>query len=290
MEEQVTLETEKKKLGILPKIFIAITIVLILLACYMFLLEPKLLITREYAVVNESIPDSFNGFKIVQFSDIHFGRTTNEKEVQKVVQEINLQKPDLLVFTGDLFDSYINLSEDNVEFLKTELAKTTATIGKYAIFGDSDYLNISLYEEIMKEAGFTILTNQNIPIYYEGTTPIYLSGIPTISQGNQDLTKAFVKENDEKAYQILLMHEPVLFQEVKSKSQLVLAGHSLGGLIHIPFVGGVFKKENTGEYDQGMYTGGSSVMYVSNGIGTEDLSVRFLNIPSISLYRLYNYE
>ena len=156
-------------------------------------------------------------------------------------------------------------------------------------FGDSDYLNISLYEEIMKEAGFTILTNQNIPIYYEGTTPIYLSGIPTISQGNQDLTKAFVKENDEKAYQILLMHEPVLFQEVKSKSQLVLAGHSLGGLIHIPFVGGVFKKENIGEYDQGMYTSGSSVMYVSNGIGTEDLSVRFLNIPSINLYRLYNY-
>ena len=51
----------------------------------MFLLEPKLLITREYAVVNESIPDSFNGFKIVQFSDIHFGRTTNEKEVQKLI-------------------------------------------------------------------------------------------------------------------------------------------------------------------------------------------------------------
>ena len=70
---------------------------------------------------------------------------------------------------------------------------------------------------------------------------------------------------------------------------MVLAGHSLGGLIRIPFVGGVFKKENIGEYDQGMYTSGSSVMYVSNGIGTEDLSVRFLNIPSINLYRLYNY-
>lgn len=288
MEEQ--LDLEKKKLGIIPKIFIAIVIFCLLLACYMLFLEPKLLVTHEYAVVHESIPDSFNGFKIVQFSDIHFGRTTNEKEVAKVVEEINLQKPGLLVFTGDLFDSYINLSEGNVQFLKSELAKTTATLGKYAIRGDSDYLNIALYEEIMKEAGFIILDNQNIPIYYKGTTPIYLSGIPTISEGNQDLTKAFAKELEGNYYQILLMHEPILFQEVKSKSQLVLAGHSLGGLIHLPFMGGVFKKENTEDYERGKYLSGSSVMYVSNGIGTEDLSVRFLNVPSISLYRLYNYE
>ena len=288
MEEQ--LDLEKKKLGIIPKIFIAIVIFCLLLACYMLFLEPKLLVTHEYAVVHESIPDSFNGFKIVQFSDIHFGRTTNEKEVAKVVEEINLQKPDLLVFTGDLFDSYINLSEGNVQFLKSELAKTSATLGKYAIRGDSDYLNIALYEEIMKEAGFIILDNQNIPIYYKGTTPIYLSGIPTISEGNQDLTKAFAKELEGSYYQILLMHEPILFQEVKSKSQLVLAGHSLGGLIHLPFMGGVFKKENVEDYERGKYLDGSSVMYVSNGIGTEDLSVRFLNVPSISLYRLYNYE
>lgn len=289
MEEEVTI-TEKKKLGFFTKFLLILILLIICLISYMHFIEPKILITEEIAIINPSLPDSFNGFKIVQFSDIHFGRTTNEKEIEKVVEEINLAKPDILVFTGDLFDSYINLSEENIAFLKEELSKTTATIGKYAIKGDSDYLNIEKFEEIMQEAGFTILENQNIPIYYQGTTPIYLSGIPSVTQGNQDLTKAFIKESDSKFYQILLTHEPILFQEVTNQANLILAGHSLGGLIRIPFLGGLIEKENVGNYEYGKYESGSATMYVSNGIGTENLSFRFLNIPSITLYRLYNYE
>ena len=289
MEEEVTI-TEKKKLGFLTKFLLILILLIICLISYMHFIEPKILITEEIAIINPSLPDSFNGFKIVQFSDIHFGRTTNEKEIEKVVEEINLAKPDILVFTGDLFDSYINLSEENITFLKEELSKTTATIGKYAIKGDSDYLNIEKFEEIMQAAGFTILENQNIPIYYQGTTPIYLSGIPSVTQGNQDLTKAFIKESDGKFYQILLTHEPILFQEVTNQANLILAGHSLGGLIRIPFLCGLIEKENVGNYEYGKYESGSATMYVSNGIGTENLSFRFLNIPSITLYRLYNYE
>ncbi len=288
MEEKA--QEEKKKLGVLPKIGIFILIVIILLTCYMFFIEPKLLTTKEYAVINTSIPDSFNGFKIVQFSDIHFGRTTNEKEVEKVVEEINKNKPDILAFTGDLFDAYINLSEENVSFLKEALKKTSASIGKYAIKGDSDYLNIKLYEEIMTEAGFTILENKNIPIYYEGTTPIYLSGISSISRNTPDYTLAFQTETENEYYQILLTHEPIIFTNVQNEANLVLAGHSLGGLINIPYYGGLIKKENVGDYTRGMFTSNKSTMYVSNGIGTENISIRFLNMPSISLYRLYNYE
>ena len=288
MEENIVVK-EKKKLNIFIKIFIVLITFILLLFCYMYFIENKLLITNEFAVVNSNIPSSFNGFKIVQFSDIHFGRTTNEKEVTKVVETINLNKPDILVFTGDLFDSYINLSDENIEFLKSELSKTTATIGKYAIKGDSDYLNINKYEEIMTEAGFTILNNQNIPIYYKDSTPIFISGIPSASHNEQDISKAFEKGLDGNYYQIMLIHEPILFQDVKGQANLVLAGHTLGGLINIPFIGGIIKKENTSKYIVGKYESGDSTLYVSNGIGTENISLRFHNIPSISLYRIYNY-
>lgn len=290
MEEEVVIQEEKKKLGFLAKFLLLLVGLILILFSYMYFLEPKIIVTHEVAIIHSSLPDSFNGFKIVQFSDIHFGRTTNENEVKTVVQEINLSKPDLLVFTGDLFDSYINLSDDNVNFLKEELSKTTATIGKYAIRGDSDYLYTDKYEEIMQAAGFTILDNVNVPIYYKDTTPIFLSGIPSITQGAQDLTKAFAKETEGNFYQILLTHEPIIWKQVQSKTNLVLAGHSLGGLVRIPFIGGLIKKDNVGDYEVGKFENGDSLLYVSNGIGTENLSLRFFNTPSITLYRLYNYE
>jgi len=285
MEEDISLEN-KKKIGIIPKIIIFILIISIFIYCYMRFLEPTFLIVKEEAVISELIPESFNGFKIVQFSDIHFGRTTNEQELEKVINHILELKTDILVFTGDLFDDYITLSNNNKQFLKDTLKKTSARLGKYAILGDEDYLDISLYEEIMKEAGFKILDNENIPIYYEGNTPIYLSGIPSISKKEQDLSKAFLKENG--GYQILLMHEPILFDDVKNDANLVLAGHSLGGLVRLPYLDGLFHLENTGNYQTGKYTLGNSTMYVSSGIGTQNISLRFFNPPSITLYRLYN--
>lgn len=284
-------EEEKQfKLKLLPKIGIFLIILICLLISYMFYVEPKLLTTKEYPIINEKIPDSFNGFKIVQFSDLHFGRSTNENEVKKVVAAINENKPDIVVFTGDLFDAYINLSNENVDFLKEILKQTEAKIGKYAIRGDSDYLNIKLFEEIMTEAGFTLLENQNVPIFYEGTTPIYISGISSVSKKDAEYEKALQKEMEGSFYQILLTHEPIVWSNVQSSTDFVLAGHSLGGLINIPFMGGIVQKENTGDYIKGFYKGKNSTLYVSNGIGTENISFRFNNIPSITLFRLYNYE
>lgn len=288
--EEVNLKEEKKGHKILFKIFLFLVFFIVILFCYMHFWEPKTIITHEYAVVNEALPESFNGFKIAHFSDIHFGRTTNEDEVEKVVFLVNEMKPDIIVFTGDLFDNYITLSNDNKEFLKSTLANMSATIGKYAVKGDSDYIDEGAFQEIMEGAGFTILENTNIPIFYEGKTPIYLSGISSITKNSPDYTNAFQKELEGSFYQILLCHEPIIFNNVASNTNLVLSGHSLGGLLRIPFLGGLMKKDNVGEYELGEYTTDSSNLFVSNGIGTENVSFRFLNYPSINLYRLYNYE
>ena len=288
--KEVELKEEKKGHRLIFKILIFLLAFVGLLFCYMYFFEPKTIITQEYAIVNDELPDSFNGFKIAHFSDIHFGRTTNEDEVTKVVSLINEMKPDIIVFTGDLFDNYITLSSENKEFLKSTLSNLSATIGKYAVTGDSDSIDEAAFKEIMEGSGFTILTNTNVPIFYEGNTPIYLSGIPSITKSSPDIANALKKDIEGNFYQILLCHEPIIFNNVADSANLVLSGHSLGGLLRIPFLGGLIKKDNVGEYELGKYTTDSSTLFVSNGIGTENLSFRLFNYTSFNLYRLYNYE
>ncbi len=288
MEELQMEELTPKKKSFIPKVITCLVILTFLIYCYMHFIEPKQLIVKEYPVINKLIPDSFNGFKIVQFSDIYFGGTITEKELENIVTKINELKPDILVFTGNLFDESIHLSNDSKNNLKNILQKTTASIGKYSIKGNQDYSDISFFEEVMKEANFKVLNNENIPIYYKGTTPIYLSGVPSISRKEHDLSKCFIQEEEKNAYQILLLHEPILFDEISRDTNLVLSGHSLGGLIRVPFLGGLIPFENTGDYEVGKYEMKNSTLYVSSGLGTTKANLRFLNPPSITLYRLYN--
>ena len=101
------LKETPKKPRILLKIVMGIVILIGIFFLYAFKVEPKLLKVAEYALVNKKLPESFNGLKIVQFSDIHFGVSTGEKEMNQVIDKINYLKPDILVFTGDLFDDSI---------------------------------------------------------------------------------------------------------------------------------------------------------------------------------------
>lgn len=281
------LKEAPKKPRILLKIVIGIVILIGIFFLYAFKIEPKLLKVTEYALVNEKLPESFNGLKIVQFSDIHFGVSTGEKEMNQVIDKINYLKPDILVFTGDLFDDSINLTTSDMEYLTSALSKLNANIVKLAVKGDEDYLDENCFTDIFTKANFKILESENMPIYYESDTPIYISGISSITKNKYDLTNAFKKENTNNL-QIFLVHEPVIFDDVQNETDFVLSGHSLGGLIRLPFINGVYKESNTGNYQKGIYKQKNSTLIVNGGIGAQKISARFNNIPEINLYRLYN--
>ncbi len=273
----------KKKLNIFVKILIILIIFSILLYIWMHYIETKIITVKDFILTNEKIPESFNGFTIVHFSDIHFGRTTNEKEVNKVVEKINEIKPDIVLFSGDLFDPYINLSDNNIEFLKNAFENIHANLKKYAVYGDYDFINKEKYEEILKYANFEILNGENKAIYYNGNEPIYLSGISSITKNTPDYSKAFSKEKD--GLQLFLSHEPGVIIDIKNNTDFIFSGHTLGGLIHIPFIGGIKKQQNSLHYERGKYLEGNTTIFVNNGIGTEDFSLRLFNLPTIYCYR-----
>lgn len=280
----------KKTHPLLKKIVIILILITLLLFCYMRIWSHKTIKIREYGIVEENLSSNWNGFKIAHFSDIHFGLTTNEKELEKMVEKINLTKADIVVFTGDLFDSSINLSDKNIDDLKNNLSKIQANIKKIAIKGDSDFTNIDLYTEIMTAANFQILENENTLIYQNGTDPVLIAGISSITKENVDHKKSLENNVENIKLKILLAHEPIILDSLEEQeADIVLSGHTIGGYIKIPFMGGIIKKENTEKYLDGFYENYETKLYVTNGIGTEHFPYRFLNSPSINLYRFYNY-
>ena len=276
---------EKKKLGLIYKILIGIGILILLFVSYIFLIEPKRLQIVENQIVKTNLPENFNGFKVAVFGDVHYGTTIHYEELSKAINEINGLSPDFIIFTGDLFDSSIIYTETQYNELTNLLSKLKATQRMYAVYGDSDIDNNIHYDRIMSDSGFTILKDANEVFYYKGSTPIMISGI--LPNGSLENT---IKTDEEVTFNILISHYPNVVNEVTDEiTEIVFAGHSLGGTIDLPFAGSLIKKDNVDDYYKGHYNINNISLFVHNGLGSEKYKFRFNNIPSIHLYRLYNF-
>ena len=288
-EELQDLPKPKKKW----KIFLIIGLFLIgAFIIYIHIIEPKLFITHEEAIVDSELPLEFNGFKIVQFSDIHYGSTINNQELKKIVNMINELKPDVIVYTGDLLDDSINMKEENYEQIATILSDLKATLKKYAVIGNSDYINKDKYIEIMEKAQFKVLQNENDLLYYKGNMPIQFIGTSSSLEQEMDIEKATqIDNNDLTFFKVWLHHEPIIFDtllETELRPNVILTGHTLSGLVKIPFYGSLLTQDGVDKYTDNYYHRKKMSMYISNGLGTYKYPIRFLNFPSITLYRLYN--
>lgn len=247
---------------------------------------------KDYSIINENIPKSFDGFSIVQFSDLKIGSTFNINDLDKLVKKINNLKPDVVVFTGDIESSLHKLSEQEKEEIGTKLAQIDPLIGKYSVRGDMDDENT--YSEIMNTAGFEDLSNNYKLIYYKGLTPIVIYGLDSLINGNQDYDKTFAyPSNDENTtymatYRILLAHEPDTVKKIKNYNiSLMLSGHSLNSSINIPFIKNYYNIKGASDYYDEEYNVNGTKLYISSGLGTNKYRMRLFSKPSISVFRLY---
>lgn len=269
---------EEKNSHIFLKIFIVFLILFLSIFIYGKFINPKSLKVKEIAIYDEALNKDYNGLKIAHFSDIHYGRTIAEKELKKVVENLNNLNPDIVIFTGDLFDSK-NINPDTQKLITKYFQQINAKLFKFAIIGDYDEKYLKTYLSILDNSNFTILDNESKLVYYNSKTPINFIGLTNTKKIND------LYNND--YFNITLVHKPDSILDIK-KSNIIFAGHSLGGQIKIPFIGGIKKIEGAKTYIDNYYQVNGKKLYVSNGIGTQDLSFRFLNSPSITLYRIYN--
>lgn len=268
------------------KFMIIIILLIVGLIFYSRFVATKGLEVKEYEITSNKIPKSYEGLKIIHFSDLHYGTTVYLKELEKLVKEINTFNPDIIFFTGDLIDKNYKVSNEEIDNITKLLNKIDANIVSYAVKGNHDYTDS--YNKIMDNTNFKVLKNEQQLFYYNDITPLLIIGLEDELMGTVDIPKAF--ENfDENNYTILLTHEPDLYEKTKEyKSDLVLAGHSHNGQVRIPFLGAVIKVAGAKKYYDEKYLINNTTMYISGGIGTSNYPFRLFNPPSFNFYRLYS--
>ena len=283
-------ENKKSTKYLFLKIGLVLAVLLLVTLLWARYISTSGLIVKEYAVNNTKLNEDYDGFKIVHFSDLHYGSTIFESELKKVVNEINKQKPDIVVFTGDLVESGVNLTDNDLKVLVKELKKINPNIETFAVDGNHDYNNHDYYELVMKELDWHVLNNTYEFVYGKSKTPLVIVGLKDLMYGKQDYENAFsfLNETEEDLYTIVLAHEPDQIMEFSNYNfDLVLSGHSHLGQIRIPFIGALYTPVGSKKYYDEYYKVNNADLYISGGIGTSTIKFRFFNKPSINLYRFY---
>ena len=271
------------------KILVIILLVILLFYVLNKNFFTKKIFVKENRIIDDKIPISFDGLKIIHFSDLHYGTTIFIDDVIKLIELINERKPDLVVFTGDLIDKNYQLKTVEQEKLISALSNINATFGKYTIMGEDDNEQFST---IMNQSDFNILNNDYDLIYNDSNEPILITGISSKLKNRDDIGHAFRYFSNEvhnsEIFTISLIHEPDLVDKFCNlySVDLVLAGHSHNGSICYPWGGTPYKINGALKYHEEKYNINDTQMFISSGIGTNGNGIRFLCFPSINFFRL----
>jgi len=291
-DEEKNLKERSMKAKIISKLLIFV-LFLGLVYLYARYVGTTGLKVREYNIINENIPTSFDGFSIVHFSDLELGTTFEVEDVEGLVEEINSLSPDLVVFTGDIVAPKHSLSVEDQKVLESALSAIDPEIGKYSVRGDDDQYT-DVYNQVMAAAGFKDISNSYELVYYKGLTPIVLYGLDSLNAGVQDYQSTFSypsKEEDTTymaTYRILLAHEPDTVEKIGDYNvSLMLSGHSHNSEINIPYLKDFYNIKGAKNYYDSYYKVDGTDLYVSSGLGTSKFKVRLFDKPSISIFRLY---
>lgn len=271
------------------KVILILAILFFIFLMYLRFIATSGLKVKEYKIVNSNITENYHGLKIVHFSDIHYKSTIDYKDLKEIVDKINYINPDIVVFTGDIFDSHIDYTENDVKNITDLFGEIKASYKKYAINGNHD--SMTLWKSVINNSNFIDLNDNYELIYMNNQRPILIAGISSgTSNINQKLSKInqyLISDKANQIYSILLMHEPDNINYT-TDFDLVLAGHSHNGQIRLPFIGAIKTPIGSKQYYDEYYKVNNTDLYVSSGLGSSILNLRFMNKPSINFYRLTN--
>lgn len=256
-----------------------LTATFVLDACW---LEQYFIETNEF-YLGDATSDTKN-LKVIQISDLHLKAI--KLQHKRLAKKINKIKPHLLVFTGDsvdrgsktdLFDSYLDLFDQDIK--------------KVAILGNREYkrgIDLEKLKNVYERHNTDLLVNDS-KVYTFGGDTISITGIDDLVEGNPDFPLA-MKKFTPADHHIVLTHCPEHRDTIVKQSDgisidCVLSGHTHGGQIRILGYAPV-KPEGSGRYISGWYRDQNPHLYVSKGVGTTVLPVRFGSRAEIAVFNL----
>jgi uncharacterized protein len=237
---------------------------------------------RTFHIAN--LPPQFDGFRIVQISDIHLEEFAEEYYLREVIRQVNALKADLLLVTGD-FVSRGPLSVDVSMEAAARCAALLSTLTcpeRYGVLGNHDaVIGSRMIRDHMENNGLPLLVNQSMRIE-RGGAHIFLGGVDDIAEGRPNLALAVPERPD--APVILMAHEPDYADKIVTHDRgrlvdLIISGHTHGGQVRIPGIRPLALPPLGRIYPEGHYFLGSTQLYVNRGIGTVGVPFR-LNCPA----------
>ena len=276
------------------KMIIIVAIVLVVSALFAWLVYSNIKIElNTYKVESNKIPEAFDGYRIVQVSDVHNGKAFNKN--QRLFEIIRKAEPDIIAVTGDLLDSRRTDVSFALEFMEgaVEIAPC------YYVTGNHESRVPEEFEELRKgleDLGVVILENEVLSIE-KNNSSITLMGIadPRFTCEYIKDDKAVVDDTltsltfDKESFSVLLSHRPEMFElYAKYDFDLVLSGHAHGGQVRLPFVGGLCAPSQglLPKYDAGLFEEDNTKMIVSRGAGNSLFPFRVGNSPEIVVAEL----
>ncbi|MEH7239391.1 metallophosphoesterase [Bacillus sp. JJ1562] len=259
------------------------------LLIFFFYFQNNSIVTSEYIISSDKLPQKFNEYKIVQLSDLHSKSFGNDQSV--LVKKVKKLKPDLIVFTGDLIDS--DRYDEKPSLILMERLVQIAPV--YYVTGNHEWWSgkFNTLEDKLKSIGVQVIRNtvEEITI---GTDKIQIAGIDDPAnveraKTEENFTNAIEEIEGEDNFQILLSHRPEMLSFYSEDGfDVVFSGHAHGGQFRIPFVGGLIAPDQGlfPKYTSGKYKSGNTTMVVNRGLGNSIIPIRVFNRPEIVVVTL----
>lgn len=241
--------------------------------------------TTETALVSPALPPAFDGLRIVELADLHgrvFGRGS-----RRLLAAVRRAEPDLICIDGDLFDEHTDLT-----MLPPLLRGLCAIAPVYYVTGNHEWRVPGLRGILaqMRACGVTVLQD-DWRVLRRGEDALVLAGTddpcgPAERKTPAELIADIRAEAGEAAFLLLLTHRNDQLPQWSALGvQAVLAGHCHGGVVRLPFVGGLFGTDRRlfPAWDAGLYRQGETALYVSRGLGYTNVHFRLFNRPEVAV-------
>jgi uncharacterized protein len=258
----------------------ALILLLGLMLFWAFLIEPNRLVVREQTIEIEDWPRELDGFRIAVLSDIHVGASfIDDKKLHTIVERTNQLHPELIVILGD----YMTGAHIQPEVFAPILKNFSAPLGTYSVLGNHDWwYNGTRVRAGLEQNGIKVLENEVVQLQVRGTS-LWLVGLADLWT-RQQLISETVNKVPEGQPLIALTHNPDIFPRLPERVPLLLAGHTHGGQVRVPFIGTVVEASRYGDrYVRGHVFENNHHLFVTTGIGTSIMPVRFGVTPEIVL-------
>jgi len=244
------------------------------------LTEPYMLTIEHQRIHLNRLPKAFDGFRVVQLSDVHHGPFSSPEQIEQAVETANRLKPDIIALTGD----YISKERHYAAPCAEMLGKLKARHGVFAVLGNHDHwVDAALITDLFRAEGIVVLVNEGMRFEKSGSA-FWLAGVDDTMVGLEDISLALAGARDDEM-KLLLAHNPIILRRAARASvDLVLSGHTHGGQVAIR--GERNPSRTRRRLLKGLGRQGNTQIYVNRGLGTVVLPIRYGCPPEISLLEL----